>query len=202
MIINNATKIFGSFSETPGNNGATFFNKAFSRNNLNAIYLPIKCSETADAINIMNLMNFQGAAFSKPHKVSVMGFLDRIDDVATTIGAVNTVVRKSNSLIGYNTDWIGVHEVLKSKVLEHLYIYGRGGFSRAVQYACNKLNIQFTLLNRYDIIPTSGIIFNASPIEILQDNVLDARPSTTLGLRIFQEQAKIQYQLYTGCLYE
>lgn len=202
MIINNTTKIYGSFSEAPGNNGATFFNEAFFRNKLNAVYLPIKCSETADAIHIMNLMNFQGAAFSKPHKVSVMQFLNCIDDVAMTIGSVNTVVRNNGGWMGYNTDWIGVHEVLKSMELKHLYIYGKGGFSKAVQYSCGKLSIEFTVLNKQDTIPTTGVVFNATPANISHANVLDARPFTTFGFQIFQEQAKAQYELYTGNKYE
>jgi len=202
MVINTSTKLFGSFSEVPGNNGATFFNEAFSKAGLNAIYLPIKCLETVDAMSIMNLMNFQGAAFSKPHKVSVIPFLDYIDDVAATIGAVNTVIRDERGWVGYNTDWVGVCEVLRGMNLQHLYIYGQGGFSRAVQYACDKLSIEFTVLNRQDVIPTTGVVFNATPVNLSHPNILDARPSTPFGFKIFQEQAKAQYWLYTGTTYE
>ena len=37
-IINKDTKIYGSFSSNPGNNGCTFFNNKFQENNINAIY--------------------------------------------------------------------------------------------------------------------------------------------------------------------
>ena len=37
-MINKDTKIYGSFSNNPGNNGCKFFNKKFQENNINAIY--------------------------------------------------------------------------------------------------------------------------------------------------------------------
>lgn len=201
MSINTKTKLFGSFSETPGNNGATFFNEAFSRNNIDAIYIPVKCSNTKDVVEAIEIMNFQGASLSIPHKVSILPLLDELDETARTIGAVNTVVRKNDMLIGHNTDWFGVHNVLYDYNLKHLFIYGRGGFSKAVQYACDKLNIDVTILGRTNNIPTKGMVFNTTPIEINQSNVLDARPSTSLGFQVFIEQAKAQYQLYIGSPY-
>ena len=38
MQINKDTKIYGSFSSNPGNNGCVFFNRKFQENNINAIY--------------------------------------------------------------------------------------------------------------------------------------------------------------------
>jgi shikimate 5-dehydrogenase len=202
MNITVSTKIFGSFSEKPGNNGAMFFNAAFQKNNIDAIYLPVRCADVHDAIHIMKVMNFQGAAFSKPHKESVMEFLHELDQDAEKIGAVNTVVVRDDKFIGFNTDWFGVYSCFKKLDLKYLYIYGNGGFSKAVQYACNKLNIDCMILNRYDKIPTHTVVFNATPIEIIQDNIIDGRPFTEFGFQIFQEQAKLQYNLYTGLIYE
>jgi len=201
MNISTTTKLFGSFSEAPGNNGAKFFNEAFFRNNIDAIYIPVKCSNTKDVVEAIEIMNFQGASLSIPHKVSVLPLLDELDETAKTIGAVNTVVRKNDILIGHNTDWFGVYSVLRVYNLKHLFIYGNGGFSKAVQYACANLNIDITVLGRSDSIPTEGMVFNATPIEINQSNVLDARPSKPLGFQVFTEQAKVQYQLYTGTPY-
>lgn len=201
MIIKPTTKIFGSFADSPGVNGSTFFNTAFQKNNIDAIYIPIKCDITTDAINIMRLMNFSGASFSKPHKITVMKFLDDIDEAAQEIGSVNTVVVTDKKLMGYNTDWAGVYEVLKPYNLASLYIYGTGGFSKAVQFACRKLNISPIVLNRDDAIPEREFVFNATPADISGTNVLDGRPFTNLGMSVFQKQAKIQHALYTGIPY-
>jgi shikimate dehydrogenase len=201
MNIRTTTKIFGSFSEAPSNNGASFFNTAFQKNNIDAVYLPVKCSITEDAVYAIKVMNFSGASFSRPHKEKILSLVDEVDKHAKNIGAVNTVLVRQEKLIGFNTDWLGVSAVLKERNLQHLYIYGRGGVSKSVQYACQSLNIDFTLLDRGDEIPRTGSVFNATPSEVHQNNILDGRPFTPLGLQIFQEQAKMQYQLYTGILY-
>lgn len=202
MIIKPTTKILGSFTDNPGVNGSMFFNNAFQRNNIDAIYIPIKCSVTSDAVSIMRLMNFAGAAFSKPHKVSVMNFLDEIHDDAQEMGSVNTVVASDGQLKGFNTDWVGVHEILKSYNLEKISIYGKGGFSKAVQFACKKLDMSFDVLGRNDILPRTEYVFNATPADLSGTHILDGRPFTELGMQIFQIQAKIQYKLYTGMDYE
>jgi shikimate 5-dehydrogenase len=202
MIIKPTTKIFGSFTDNPGVNGSTFFNSAFRKNDIDAIYIPIKCDNVVNAINIMELMNFSGASFSKPHKVSILDFLDDVDDNVEEIGSVNTVVVCNGIFKGFNTDWLGAYQVLKPYNLSKIYIYGKGGFSKAVQFACNKLNISFELLNRNDTLPVNEYIFNATPADLFGDNILDGRPFTDLGFKIFQEQAKIQYELYTGMKYE
>lgn len=203
-FITTQTKIFGSFSESPGNNGTAFFNSAFQRNKVNAVYLPVKCDSTENAIDVMRIMNFQGASFSKPHKISIMHLLDEVDITARKIGAVNTVVHLDGKLIGYNTDWLGVHAILADVQPRHLYIYGKGGFSKAVQFACEKLQIDFYVLGRNESIPDNAIIFNATPVDITaqKSTILDGRPFTVIGKKIFTEQAKYQYNLYTGMSYE
>jgi shikimate 5-dehydrogenase len=203
-FITNETRFFGSFSDSPGNNGANFFNMAFQKNRINAIYLPMKCEVTEDALKAMRIMNFCGAAFSKPHKTHILSLLDSIDSNAQQIGAVNTVVVKNGKFIGYNTDWFGVYKMLEKLSISHLFIYGKGGFSKAVQFACNVCEIEFSVLSRPDTIPKNSVIFNATPIEIASENthVIDGRPTTETGKQIFLEQAKLQYKLYTGVEYE
>ena len=103
MNISKDTKIYGSFSANPGNNGARFFNQAFDRNNIDAIYIPFKSENTKDSIvSILNL-NICGAAFSMPHKERVLEYLDVVSTTAQEIMAVNTVVNQDGVLTGYNT---------------------------------------------------------------------------------------------------
>ncbi len=46
-----------------------------------------------------------GASVTLPYKLAVMPLLDRIDDEAARIGAVNTIAREDDgTLVGYNTD--------------------------------------------------------------------------------------------------
>jgi shikimate dehydrogenase len=203
MIITTETKIFGSFSKSPSNNGAKFFNETFQKNNINAIYLPVKCEITKDVFSVIRFMNFSGAALSSPHKISALNFVDVLDNDAMEIGSINTVVVKNGVIYGYNTDWVGVYTLLKPLNLKNLYIYGRGGFSLAVQYVCKKLDISFVVLGRNDTIPNDEIyVFNSTPSTIQRDNVIDGRPITPTGFEIFLEQAKKQYEIYLDVKYE
>ncbi|SVE21177.1 uncharacterized protein METZ01_LOCUS474031, partial [marine metagenome] len=70
-----------------------------------------------------------------PHKQSVIPFLNKLDESAKIIGAVNCVHNGK----GFNTDWIGFliamdlnHIELKGK---NCLILGAGGAARAIAFA-------------------------------------------------------------------
>src|SRR5438094_2696921 len=53
-----------------------------------------------------------GANVTIPHKESVVGLLDDLDDMAARIGAVNTISRRGSMLKGWNTDVDGFQRAL------------------------------------------------------------------------------------------
>ena len=53
-MINKDTKIYCSFSENPGNNGGMFFNDAFKRNNIDAIYKSFYSNNIKKSVIIKN----------------------------------------------------------------------------------------------------------------------------------------------------
>ncbi|MEQ5788131.1 shikimate dehydrogenase [Erythrobacter sp. NFXS35] len=78
-----------------------------------------------------------GCNVTMPHKQAVMPLLDRIDPLAQSIGAVNTVVREGLKLVGYNTDAAGFLEPLSADLAQTHYfrmarILGTGGAARAI----------------------------------------------------------------------
>ncbi|HEX5418134.1 MAG TPA: shikimate dehydrogenase [Chloroflexota bacterium] len=78
-----------------------------------------------------------GANVTIPHKQAVCAFLDAIDPVAAAIGAVNTIVRLEDRLVGYNTDAIGFISSLRADAGTELRgqrvaVIGAGGAARAV----------------------------------------------------------------------
>ena len=85
--------------------------------------------------------DWRGCNVTMPHKQAIMPLLDRIDGVATRIGAVNTVVREADgTLTGHNTDAAGFLEPLAPLLAEtHLFrmarILGAGGAARAIVVA-------------------------------------------------------------------
>lgn len=203
-MINTETKLFGSFSTNPGNNGNIFFNEMFRKFNINAIYKSFYSDNIEETILSTKHLGFFGFALSSPHKVNVLKYLDEIDEVANEIGSCNTIINKNGKLKGYNTDWIGVEKVLPVG-LNHLTIVGNGGFSKSVQYVCKKNNIQFTIVGREgldDLKTISGYVFNATPVEINTSGILiDGRPNTETGKMIAKFQAIEQFKLYTGIDY-
>ncbi len=56
----------------------------------------------------------KGFSVTIPHKEAILRYLDDCDQLAASIGAVNTVfVRADGKLIGYNTDYVGVLRALE-----------------------------------------------------------------------------------------
>jgi shikimate dehydrogenase len=73
-----------------------------------------------------------------PHKEAIIPLLDEVVPDALAIGAVNTIVHHNNTLIGYNTDVIGVERSLRL-VREKIEgtpctILGSGGVARSVTH--------------------------------------------------------------------
>jgi shikimate dehydrogenase len=80
------------------------------------------------------LADYDGLNVTIPHKLSVMEYLDEIDDTAGNIGSVNTVKNDGGRLCGFNTDYAGLEAALKKygmSVSGDVCIYGCGGAARA-----------------------------------------------------------------------
>ena len=80
---------------------------------------------------------WRGCNVTMPHKHSVIAHLDRLDALAERIGAVNTVVREGELLVGYNTDAAGFLEPLADELARTHYfrmarVLGTGGAARAI----------------------------------------------------------------------
>jgi shikimate dehydrogenase len=75
-----------------------------------------------------------------PYKEAVLPLLDEADELANLIGAVNTIAKRDDRLVGFNTDVHGFLEALRKegnfdpegKVIA---ILGAGGVARAVSFA-------------------------------------------------------------------
>jgi shikimate dehydrogenase len=197
--INKDTKIYGSFSSNPGNNGCVFFNNKFKENNINAIYKSFYSENIEETIQATKHLGFSGFALSMPLKTKILEFLDEYDQPVLEIGACNTILIKNNKLHGYNTDWIGVKNYIPDTI-NKLTILGNGGFSKAVQYVCKIKNISFKVITREnwnDIHNLEGYVFNATPIDIITKGILiDGRPFTESGKEIARLQAEEQYKIY------
>lgn len=112
---------------------------AFRATGLNWRYLTIqvKPDDLADAIKGVRAFGMRGINLTIPHKVEVMQYLDEIAPDAEKIGAVNTVRRVGDHLIGENTDGKGFLRSLQvdahfDPAGKRIVILGAGGASRAI----------------------------------------------------------------------
>lgn len=90
-----------------------------------------------DAMRGLRAFNMRGINLTIPHKVAVMEHLDEVAEDAALIGAVNTVVREGDRLIGENTDGKGFLRSLRDDAgLDprgaRVTILGAGGAARAI----------------------------------------------------------------------
>jgi len=98
---------------------------------------------------------FAGGNVTIPLKEPVFALCDSVDPLATTIGAVNTLVAHDGAVHGFNTDYMGFLGNLDQNApgwsdgLEHAIILGAGGASRAILVALRERGIKrIHLLNR------------------------------------------------------
>lgn len=89
------------------------------------------------AVEGIRALSFRGVNVTIPHKVAIMEYLDEIDEEASDIGAINTIVNENGKLIGYNTDGRGFVQSLLDEALctvaeKRVLILGAGGAARAV----------------------------------------------------------------------
>ena len=127
-------------------------NAAFKKLNMDYVYtaFDVDSKNLENAIIGAKALDIKGFNVTIPHKIEVMNYLDEIDEVASLIGAVNTIDFKE--LKGYNTDGIGaikaISEVTKIKN-KNVLIAGAGGASRAISFYIAKYNPHnLTILNR------------------------------------------------------
>lgn len=153
--INGRTRITGLFGYPVEHTLSPFMhNAAFKSLGLNYCYVPflVHPDRLGDAVKAIRDLNLCGVNVTIPHKEKVIDFLDEVDDEASFIGAVNTVVNKKGTLKGYNTDGKGfVRSLSESGVSlrsKNALVIGAGGASRSISYYLSEKVKTLYLYNR------------------------------------------------------
>ena len=111
-------------------------NSAFEVTNTNGVYLAWEVDAAELAETVANIRRYQmyGINISMPYKEQVIPYLDQLSEEACLIGAVNTVVNREGTLIGYNTDGKGFFKSLPSFKIskKRLVLLGAGGAAKAI----------------------------------------------------------------------
>jgi len=103
------------------------------------VLLPVQAEHLATALRGLPALGFAGCNLTIPHKIAALSLVDRVEPLAQSIGAVNTViVEKDGSLTGRNTDAEGFVQSLRDAQpqwrgdLGPAVVIGAGGAARAV----------------------------------------------------------------------
>jgi shikimate dehydrogenase len=162
-----------------------YFTGKFANLQIEATYKLFELHSLEALHDIIAYRKLDGFNVTIPYKESILPYLDIIDPVAETIGAVNCVVIRNNKLLGYNTDAIGFLQTLPDSIKlqkPNALIFGNGGSSKAVQYALHACGISFQIISRnklnggltYDeldeeIIRAHPLLINTTPVGMFPD---------------------------------
>ncbi|MBI4417746.1 MAG: shikimate dehydrogenase [Ignavibacteriales bacterium] len=112
-------------------------NAAFAAHGLDCTYeaIDIDPAELAERIAELKSSGFAGFNVTIPHKETIIPLLNRLDEGARAVGAVNTVVHRDGVLVGFNTDIQGFQTLIapyaQSISTSVVALLGAGGAARA-----------------------------------------------------------------------
>ena len=213
LLISKDTKIYCSFSKNAGNKGCEFFNSAFYKHNINAIYKSFSVDNIDDALNCAKFLKFNGCAIAMPFKKRAFELVDEKDVSAINSESVNTIVfdYDSNKLKGYNSDYYATEKLLENYVgYNTIYILGNGGLSSSVKAKSKEMGFDIVNItrNNWHIISKleNSLIFNCTPVSNISLNksntFIDCIIGTFTGDLFHQYQSRKQFEIYTGIKYE
>lgn len=144
---------------------------AFRALDLNWRYLNLEVlpEDLGAAVAGLRAMNFAGINCTIPHKVEVIQYLDDVAPDARLMGAVNTVRREGNRLIGENTDGKGFLRALRDDAGvdpagKRFVVLGAGGAARAI-------TVELALAGAAEIVIVNRTPSRALPlVELLNQN--------------------------------
>ena len=172
-------------------------NRAFAELGLDFVYLPFEVEDLAEFFDRCVRpatrqidWNLRGLSVTIPHKSKLIPLLDEVNESASTVGAVNTVVVNDGRLIGYNTDVQGAMEPLEKVCAlkgESCGVIGAGGAARAVIHGLLERGARVSVFARNtqkarSLSESFGVA--VSPIESLESSDVRVVINTTpVGMR-------------------
>ncbi len=155
-MINGHTQLFGIIGNPVEHSlSPAMHNAAFAELGMNGVYLPMRPTDLAEGFRGLRSLGFIGVSVTVPFKVAIMEFLDKVDPVARTIGAVTTLLFERDAdncrCTGYNTDWLGSNQALGEELQlagSTVLVLGAGGAARAVGFGLIEAGAKVLIANR------------------------------------------------------
>src|SRR5260370_9242820 len=129
-------------------------NTGFVTRRVDAVYLPFLVRQLGDFLSAVPEFGVRGFSVTIPHKQAILKHVSECEPLASEIGAVNTVVvRSDGSLYGSNTDYVGVLRPLEKKLSirgSRACLFAAGGRARAVAFALSRAGAIVAICARRD----------------------------------------------------
>ena len=143
-MITGTTKLLGVIGHPIAHSlSPVMHNAAIAHLRADFAYLPFPVAPESlrDAVQGFAAVRLSGFNVTIPHKQAIMPLLDKVSDLAISVGAVNTVWRTGNTWSGTNTDVAGFVAPLQplNRDWDTALILGHGGAARAVVAGCVQL---------------------------------------------------------------
>ena len=119
---------------------------------------------------------FDGLNVTIPYKKDVIPYLDEVDELATRLGSVNTVVKRNGHLAGHNSDYYGFSSMVRKSGVDvqgkKVLVLGSGGASVTVVAVLQDMGAKVIIVSRsgennYDNLhlhQDASVIVNTTPV--------------------------------------
>ena len=158
---------------------AKYFNEKFAKEGIEAEYSLYPVQVESLKLKVESLLaSLDGFNVTLPYKQAIIPYLDRLDETAQAVGAVNVVYKR----VGYNTDCLGFIESIRPLIRDFdrkALVLGTGGASKAVCYGLKSLGISPTLVSRT---PKEGMLGYEDLTEAVMSEHTIIVNSTPLGM--------------------
>lgn len=149
MRISGKTRLLGVIGNPIGHSlSPVMHNAALEEMGSDFVYVAFSIEESVLSIAVAGFgaIGVQGFSVTIPHKQAIMAELVHISELATAVGAVNTVWKIAQGWSGTNTDVEGfvspLQEMNRDWSEENAIVLGNGGAARAVVVGCAELGFK------------------------------------------------------------
>ncbi len=124
-------------------------NMALEGMGLGGCYIRTTLENGSEIIDEFRSMGLDGANVTVPHKEFAYELCDEVDELASSIKAVNTLIKRGDKIVGYNTDAPGFYKAIESfGGVKSALVLGAGGTAKAIATILRRNSLHVEVLNR------------------------------------------------------
>ncbi|MBE9098034.1 shikimate dehydrogenase [Vacuolonema iberomarrocanum] len=149
QVIDGKTKLLGVMGYPVEHSlSPVMHNAAIAHLQINYVYLPFPVcpDDLSQAIKGFEAIGVVGVNLTIPHKQAILPHLTEASELATAVGAVNTIWQTPQGWSGTNTDVAGFLAPLQAQARDWaeatVLVLGNGGAARAVVAGCAHLGVR------------------------------------------------------------